>query len=147
MKDGEILRKAATLIEDYLDRNADSRTPVVEYLEPEELRRRFDVSLGAGGESVEDLFPALRACLRYSVRTGHPQFMNQLYAGFNPAAFVGDAFDIAVTAFEIDWRERLWRTTLDHLALVGLSLGAALIIALPLGVLAARRARLGQIGG
>lgn len=61
------------------------------------------------------------------------------------ASFVGDAFGMAVEVSAIDWRERLWRTTLDHLALVGLSLGAALILALPLGVLAARRARLGQI--
>ena len=61
------------------------------------------------------------------------------------AGFVGQAFGIAATAAEVDWRQRLWRTTLDHLALVAMSLGAALIIALPLGILAARRPRVGQI--
>ncbi|PPU78516.1 MULTISPECIES: glycine betaine ABC transporter substrate-binding protein [Xanthomonas] len=40
---------------------------------------------------------------------------------------------------------RLWRYTHEHLALVGSSLGLALLIALPLGVLAARRPRLGQL--
>ncbi|MCC4621354.1 ABC transporter permease subunit [Xanthomonas cassavae CFBP 4642] len=40
---------------------------------------------------------------------------------------------------------RLWRYTGEHLALVGSSLGMALLIALPLGVLAARRPRLGQV--
>ncbi|MFY0448193.1 glycine betaine ABC transporter substrate-binding protein [Xanthomonas codiaei] len=40
---------------------------------------------------------------------------------------------------------RLWRYTGEHLALVGSSLGLALLIALPLGVLAARRPRLGQL--
>lgn len=40
---------------------------------------------------------------------------------------------------------RLWRYTGEHLALVGSSLGLALLIALPLGVLAARRPRLGQV--
>ncbi len=39
---------------------------------------------------------------------------------------------------------RLWQRTREHLTLVGLSLGAALLVALPLGVLAARRPRLGQ---
>ena len=34
---------------------------------------------------------------------------------------------------------------LDHLTLVAISLGAAIVVALPLGILAARRARLGQI--
>ncbi|WAT15136.1 glycine betaine ABC transporter substrate-binding protein [Xanthomonas fragariae] len=40
---------------------------------------------------------------------------------------------------------RLLRHTCQHLALVGISLGFALLIALPLGVLAARRPRLGQV--
>jgi osmoprotectant transport system permease protein len=40
---------------------------------------------------------------------------------------------------------RLWRLTLAHLTLVGISLGAAIVIGLPLGVIAARRPRLGQV--
>ncbi len=40
---------------------------------------------------------------------------------------------------------RLWQRTREHLALVGISLGLALLVALPLGVLAARRPRLGQV--
>lgn len=41
--------------------------------------------------------------------------------------------------------QRLCRTTLDHLVLVGLSLGAAILISIPLGVAAARNRRFGQI--
>lgn len=41
--------------------------------------------------------------------------------------------------------QRIWTRTLEHLALVGISLGLALIVALPLGVIAARRPRLGQL--
>ncbi|WP_425493159.1 glycine betaine ABC transporter substrate-binding protein [Novilysobacter antarcticus] len=41
--------------------------------------------------------------------------------------------------------QRIWKRTLEHLALVGMSLGLALVVALPLGVLAARRPRLGQL--
>lgn len=40
---------------------------------------------------------------------------------------------------------RLWRLTVAHLTLVGISLGAAILIGLPLGILAARRPRLGQV--
>ncbi len=40
--------------------------------------------------------------------------------------------------------ERIVGRTLEHLQLVGLSLACALLVALPLGVLAARRRRLGQ---
>lgn len=40
---------------------------------------------------------------------------------------------------------RIWHRTGQHLALVGISLGLALLVALPLGVFAARRPRLGQL--
>lgn len=40
---------------------------------------------------------------------------------------------------------RLWRRTREHLALVAISLAAALLVALPLGIFAARRPRLGQV--
>jgi osmoprotectant transport system permease protein len=39
---------------------------------------------------------------------------------------------------------RLWQRTREHLFLVAVSLGAAIITAIPLGILAARRRRLGQ---
>ncbi len=59
------------------------------------------------------------------------------------------------TAVAADWLDleapetaglgrRLLRRTVEHLALVGASLGLALLVALPLGVQAARRPRLGQ---
>ncbi len=40
---------------------------------------------------------------------------------------------------------RIWRRTVEHLLLVGLSLGAAIVVAIPLGVAAARRPALGQL--
>ena len=41
--------------------------------------------------------------------------------------------------------QRLWTNSLDHLLLVGISLSSAILLAIPLGVLAARRPRLGQV--
>lgn len=40
---------------------------------------------------------------------------------------------------------RLWHHTLQHLALTGISLALAIVLAVPLGILAARRRRLGQV--
>jgi len=40
---------------------------------------------------------------------------------------------------------RLWTNTIDHLVLVGISLGAAIILAVPLGIAAYRRPRLGHV--
>lgn len=41
--------------------------------------------------------------------------------------------------------QRFWRHTREHLLLVGISLVAAIVVAVPLGILAARRQRTGQI--
>ncbi|MCL4553013.1 MAG: ABC transporter permease subunit [Candidatus Marsarchaeota archaeon] len=41
--------------------------------------------------------------------------------------------------------ERLWRHTLEHLYLVGISLIAAIVLSIPLGIVAAKRAKIGQI--
>jgi osmoprotectant transport system permease protein len=65
------------------------------------------------------------------------------------ADFVRERFRIhAVAETESDTR-RLLRLTLEHLTLVGVALGASILVALPLGVLAARRPGLGRflIGG
>ena len=61
------------------------------------------------------------------------------------ADFVSQSLGVVAETHEQRLIERLWRTTLDHLTLVAISLGAAIVVALPLGILAAQRARLGQI--
>jgi osmoprotectant transport system permease protein len=56
------------------------------------------------------------------------------FLGVQPEPGSGSAF----------W-QRIGRYTLQHLALVGISLTLAIVLAVPLGVLAARRRRLGQL--
>jgi osmoprotectant transport system permease protein len=60
------------------------------------------------------------------------------------ADFVAGTLAVAAEVQETGWIARLWRNTLGHLALVAVSLSAAIVIAIPLGVLAARKPRLGQ---
>ena len=65
------------------------------------------------------------------------------------ADFIEQEFHVRPT-FEIESdAHRLGRLTIEHLTLVGISLGAAILVGLPLGVVAERRPRLGQllIGG
>lgn len=61
------------------------------------------------------------------------------------AAFVKSKTGRAETVTTETTGQRLWRTTLDHMVLVGLSLGAAIVISVPLGIAAARKRRFGQI--
>lgn len=60
------------------------------------------------------------------------------------ARFLDMTFGISIAGVEAGLTQRLLRTTADHLTLVFVSLGAAILVALPLGILAARRPRLGH---
>ncbi len=61
------------------------------------------------------------------------------------AAFLAAEFKLGVASSEVTALDRFLRNTLEHLLLVGLSLGAAILVSIPLGVLAQRRPRLGQL--
>jgi osmoprotectant transport system permease protein len=60
------------------------------------------------------------------------------------AGFLARQLGLAVTARGSGVGARLWRHTVEHLSLVGVSLLAAILVAVPLGVLTARRPRLGR---
>lgn len=88
----ELLSQAFQLANQYLDQNADSETPVVHYLKPEVLQSKIDLSIPEIGVSIDEFLYLLKTYLHYSVRTGHKQFFNQLFAGFNLPGFLGEMF-------------------------------------------------------
>ena len=61
------------------------------------------------------------------------------------AGFVKNEFGLSAGVEEQNRHQRFWRNTRDHLSLVAISLIAAIFIAIPLGVMAARKPRLGQL--
>ncbi|XP_066225737.1 cysteine sulfinic acid decarboxylase isoform X2 [Saccopteryx leptura] len=62
---------------------------VCEWKEPEELRQLLDLELRSQGESQEQILERCQAVLRYSVKTCHPRFFNQLFSGLDPHALAG----------------------------------------------------------
>lgn len=61
------------------------------------------------------------------------------------AAFLSDSLGVAAELRSDTRASRLLRRTAEHLLLVSVSLTAAIAMAIPLGILAARRRRLGQV--
>lgn len=61
------------------------------------------------------------------------------------ADFVSDVLGRQLNVSEPDAWKSFWKNTIDHLALVGVSLGAAILAAIPLGISAARNRHIGQI--
>ena len=89
--------QVAGILCDYLHSLPDADGPVVRLADPSKLRKLFDQA-GAplrladteASASTDELLAAIQATLRYSVRTGHPKFFNQLYARADPAATAAD---------------------------------------------------------
>ncbi|MBO0699059.1 MAG: ABC transporter permease subunit [Zavarzinella sp.] len=65
------------------------------------------------------------------------------------ADFVAEQFGVRPTVTAESDAHRLWRLTLEHLTLVGIALAGSILVALPLGIVAARRPHLGRflVGG
>jgi len=61
------------------------------------------------------------------------------------ASFLRERFAIEGTVDEQGRAARVWRRTREHLAMVASSLGAAVLIAIPLAILAFRRPRTGRV--
>jgi glutamate decarboxylase len=86
----ELLPAAVRLALDYVASLEDPATPVVESLPPAALRDALGLTFDEEGRSPEAVLEAAEKALRYSVRTGHPRFFNQLYGGVDPAGILGD---------------------------------------------------------
>lgn len=61
------------------------------------------------------------------------------------ASFLSENLGLQIETFDESILQALWRNTREHLTLVALSLLAAIAVAVPLGVAAARHPRFGQI--
>ncbi|HED65529.1 MAG TPA: glutamate decarboxylase [Planctomycetes bacterium] len=81
---------AGRLAADALQSNQDRTHPVVHRVSPEELIRCLELELPTEGRGLESVLDLARKTLHYSVRTGHPRFMNQLFGGFDAAAILGE---------------------------------------------------------
>jgi hypothetical protein len=53
---------------------------VLEWQEPEQLRRLIDFEVNEKPASQDHLLELMEDVIRYSVKTGHPRFVNQLFS-------------------------------------------------------------------
>jgi glutamate/tyrosine decarboxylase-like PLP-dependent enzyme len=75
-------------LKDYIRESSDSDS-VVKVSRPEKLKQLIP-EIAADGVSDEALLAELKVILEHSVRTIHPLFVNQLFGGFDEAAWAGE---------------------------------------------------------
>lgn len=101
----ELLSKAFQLVQQYLAENSSPEPLVAQYQPPEVLKSKVDLMIPEVGISIDQFLFLLETYLNYSVRTGHKQFFNQLFSGFNLPGFLGEVFssltNTSVATYEI----------------------------------------------
>jgi glutamate/tyrosine decarboxylase-like PLP-dependent enzyme len=85
-------QKVVDLVDNYLKDNVNPETNVTFHLPPETLRTQIDLNLADNGCTQEELYKTIEQYLKFSVRTGHRQFFNQLWSGFAFPGFLGELF-------------------------------------------------------
>lgn len=74
-------------------------------MKPAALQSAIDLKLSDQGSSHEKLFTLARNVIKYSVKTGHPRFINQLYSSVDPYGLLGqwltDALNPSVYTYEV----------------------------------------------
>ncbi|XP_034731661.1 cysteine sulfinic acid decarboxylase isoform X3 [Etheostoma cragini] len=77
------------IVEEVLCRGTDVKQKVCEWKEPEQLTLLLDLELRATGESQQQLLQRVKDVAKYSIKTSHPRFFNQLFAGVDYHALAG----------------------------------------------------------
>uniref|UniRef100_G3P4T6 Cysteine sulfinic acid decarboxylase n=1 Tax=Gasterosteus aculeatus aculeatus TaxID=481459 RepID=G3P4T6_GASAC len=77
------------IMEEVLCKGTDIKQKVCEWKEPEELSLLLDLELRATGEPRERLLQRVKDVAKYSIKTSHPRFFNQLFAGVDYHALAG----------------------------------------------------------
>lgn len=102
----DFIREAADILINQAVFQSTSRSNrVTEWKDPEELKRILQLEPSASPESQEKLLKRLEDVIKYSVKTGHPYFVNQLFSAVDPYALVGqwlgDALNPSVYTYEV----------------------------------------------
>eukprot|EP01147_Barroeca_monosierra_P000560 gene560-3877_t len=94
-----LLAAVVPRILDYWRENANvDETKVVEYIAPEELKEKLGITLPVEGVNIEEVVKRIDLVLKHSVRTGHPRFLDKLFAGSDPIGQVTEFLTAVLNA-------------------------------------------------
>ncbi len=89
-----VLTEVIDLIDQWLEASLKGEVGVLSYTEPKELQQQLALQIPKEGQP-EEILKEVKRYLSHAVRTAHPQYLNQLFGGFNLPAFVGEILTAA----------------------------------------------------
>ncbi|KAK2844058.1 hypothetical protein Q5P01_010717 [Channa striata] len=93
------------IMEEAVKKATDVTEKVCEWHFPEKLKELLDLELRDEGECESEILQRCRDAIRYSVKSTHPRFFNQLFAGMEPyslvASFINETIKTSVYTYEM----------------------------------------------
>ncbi|MED6267332.1 Acidic amino acid decarboxylase gadl1, partial [Characodon lateralis] len=93
------------IIQEAVKKGTNVKEKVCEWRSPEQLKELLDLELKDTGESESKILQCCKDAIRYSVKTSHPRFFNQLFAGMEPhsmvASFIIEAIKTSLYTYEV----------------------------------------------
>lgn len=100
-----IRKTVEILLKDAVFEGTSRKNPVLHWESPENLTKLLDFHLKSRPETHDHLLELIKTTVKYSVKTGHPYFVNQLFSGLDPYGLVGqwvtDALNPSVYTYEV----------------------------------------------
>ncbi|CAB3365313.1 Hypothetical predicted protein [Cloeon dipterum] len=101
-----LTRAASLMLQEAVFKVADRNSSrVLEWQEPEQLRRLIEFDVNEAPVSQDRLLELMDDVIRYSVKTGHPRFVNQLFSSVDPYGLAGQwlcaALNPSVYTYEV----------------------------------------------
>lgn len=104
-KHREFLEKFSAILIDFAFDSVSRDNPVSRWRGANYLQEIINLDLLEEPKPQEDLLLLANKILKYSVKTGHPYFMNQLFSGLDPYGLAGqwltDALNASVYTYEV----------------------------------------------
>lgn len=85
-----IINELGNIIQTYIAAAEDKNGSVITFKNPSELKNIIQFEIEDKGVTENEFLELLNQYIHYSVNTSNKQFLNQLYAGFNFPAFIGE---------------------------------------------------------
>jgi len=85
----EFIDNIASKLKDHLVKSNDRNEKIIDFVAPDDLAKRFDFTLNEDGVPLKDIGDITDQILKYVVKTAHPRFFNQLWAGVDVTCLMG----------------------------------------------------------
>lgn len=103
--EGFLRSSLEVLLEEAVFKGTQRDCKVVDWRSPEDLKNLLDFAPASAPGTHEELIKLLKDIVKYSVKTGHPYFVNQLYSSLDVYGLVGqwltDALNPSVYTYEV----------------------------------------------